>query len=706
MGFDKLSSFIYKNFPNNTIENVYLNNIYTYNHIFFDINFIIYNAISEIDDDVNNIIKNILSLSYSDNKLIINNINDIINKDYWKNLNLKFENILDGHSIDNIIDKLLIELNNYLTDILFNNILNKIIYVIENIHDINFIKSLNIFFDGIPSYSKILEQRKRRFNNYIEAQEKKKHYDDNFNITNYNLVNENGIIYDYFVYLKKNFSFNKSIGGNSYIFKNIENKFLLELQKKYSKIKIYINGSCNNGEADYKIFRYIYTEKITGDIVIHSCDSDFIFLILVFQIMENKKYNLNYIKYTYTNKKYNYELYRAHKIINIIIDKYKLINKIDNCFYNCIYDILFLIQMFENDILPINYDISVDLSFQLICETHYKFSKNKNFVINVNSKYIINFDNFKLWLENIKNENTFNYITFVKNFKIPYFVLNLFFFDLKYNIHQFIYDFIIPYLSWSGYNINDLDEEDIRYIFKNKYNINENPIDKLNIPTEKKNDLYKHLDNMFDYSDINNFGLKKLGKYNNIYNNTYQTVYEYIINNNINIDNIINFKEYVSKSSDVYQYMNVLISQTLILFYDFSLYSPKNKYYYGFNISPCIDDIINYINNNNYNTLIIDIIDNLQKKDILYFNNITHFLFITPYLFNSIYIEKINDIDNIKSLLNITNTIMKGIWYNDDFFILKNIEPDYFLNNCNNVINLLNSEFVKNINNYSKLLNF
>jgi len=65
-------------------------------------------------------------------------------------------------------------------------------------HDIDFIKSLIIFFDGIPSYSKILEQRRRRCKNYFESKIRRKLFKENFDNMRNDIISEDGLVYNYF----------------------------------------------------------------------------------------------------------------------------------------------------------------------------------------------------------------------------------------------------------------------------------------------------------------------------------------------------------------------------------------------------------------------------------------------------------------------------------------------------------------------------
>ena len=245
---------------------------------------------------------------------------------------------------------------------------------------------------------------------------------------------------------------------------------------------------------------------------------------------------------------------------------------------------------------------------------------------------------------------------------------------------------------------------------------NSNPIDELNLSENNKNELKNIMSKLFDYSDFDNYGIKKLDKYINIDTNTFQTIYNILVNNTLenrkkyqieNIRDYNNFKNKI-KNNHCKEYFNVLISQTIILFYNFNLYSPKNKYFYGFDYAPDIDSIIEYLDNNNMYEITKDIYTVLNNtNDIIYFDFITHHLFITPYLLDNLFITKIGDIDNIESLINITKNIMKNVWFNENSeneFELKNIDPDFFIKNCNSIIKLLKSNIVKYINNNYKVL--
>ena len=233
----------------------------------------------------------------------------------------------------------------------------------------------------------------------ILNQKIEKKFNDYFKNINENIIEEDNIIYDYFHYIYNQFSFNKSFGPNSELISKLEIFLKDNINSKYKNCKIFIDSALNNGEADYKIFKYINDNNISGDICIHSCDSDFVHLILINQIL-NKDNKYFYIRHNNNE----YELFNSNKLINILNNKYKMINNIEYSLINNIIDFLFIIQFFENDILPINYHLSIELSLVFLFEYHYSICKNKNFIININSEYNINFNLLLAFFKNLNQK--------------------------------------------------------------------------------------------------------------------------------------------------------------------------------------------------------------------------------------------------------------------------------------------------------------
>lgn len=724
MGYDKLIGFLNKNLHNNSFKNIFYDSnesgSIVANHIFFDITFIIYLCITKIEEDIDNIIKCILAIKYVNKKYVIEKIEQILKKDYWQQINFNINKILSCDNVISMIDSLKEEINKNINELLSLVILFKLKHIVNTIHVMKFIKSINLFFDGIPSYSKILEQRKRRLNNYIDSKERKELFKKYFNDIEKNVIEEDGLIYDYFVWLDNKFNFNKSIGPFSYILLKIQNIIKDRIHSFFPKIKITIDFSINYGEADFKILKFIENKNKSSEIFIHSCDSDFIYFIILFQLKSNQKLlkiNYNFIRYNVKNED-DYMLINATTLINNLIDKYKIVNKLNNFNkINFIFDFLVLVFMFGNDILPPNYEINTELSLALLFETHYLITKEEENIINLSSKNLINFYNFKKWLTLIKNKHSQTIIILNKYYKLPYNFIIFCTDKLNYNIHDIINKLIIPYLSYQG-SLITYDKTDIRSILfkKNKSKVF-NPLDKFN--SEIKEYLNEYLNKIFDYSNINDYGLIKLERVADITNNSFQNLYNFLNtkvsnSNKFNYDEFKNLKEIdsffknIKSNFNTKTYLETLYVHIYIYFKDFNSFSPYLLSYYNYLNSPPISEIINFIDNNDMNDFQIKIISKLkQNKTKKYFCPISHHLFITPYLIDSIYIDEVKYLSNIKEILTLIKNQIDNIWFEEDnnYFNLKDINPMTFIEVCDNAIRFYKSKFVLSlISNNQKLL--
>lgn len=734
MGYDKLISFLSKNLQNNCIEELFINDDTNgriiANHIFFDINFIIYSCTSIIEDEVNEIIKLIFSLVYTDYNIIINKLETIINRPHWKNIKLNITTTLDGPCQENIVKKFINFLNlsdgiSNINKLLYWKILFKLDTMINKIHVLDYIKSINIFFDGIPSYSKILEQRRRRIKNYIDSDKRKELFNKYFKNIKATTITEEEITFDYFSWLKFQFSFNKSMGPFSQSIIDLSKFIKVNLTLLYPNKKIYIDNSTNYGEADYKIFKYIKENDMDSEICIHSCDSDFIHLILIFQLLADlKSIDATYlfIRY-YTKEEECYELLCANKINNLLLDKYRTVNNINTEINsNMLFDFLFIILMCGNDIIPISFEIGTELNLKLLFETHFELYRSSEFVVNINSNNVINFNNLKTWLVNIKARHTFTIVCLNRFYKLPYNFIIMCTDKLNYNINDIITKLIVPYLTYEGKELkNILDEDDIRLIYYKKMvkqetedNIN-NPLDNLKIDNYNKNQLIEYMKTIFDYSNNNEYGLIRLDRSVFITDNAFQSLYNLVTvesgkdgclnfekQYNINFNHINNIdKEFdkIGHNINVSSYLKLLVNQGNILFNDFTLYTPYSTIYCSEKIAPSLSQIINFIELYDMTNLQQSWLKECYKSSKkYYFNSITHHLFITPYLIDSIYLKQINYLDNIDSILNVIGYLINGIWYKKNKeFKLRDIDPNNFIETCNNIIKFYESDLIKKL---------
>lgn len=751
MGLDRFANFISKSMNTEGIEKININNnikkIIT-NHVIFDLNFLIYQEINEIENEVNDLLKILLAFKNSNNiNLLYNIINEILDKSHWKlyePIILLLKNISSDTILNDFIKLLFIKISyndihniKVIDLIIYDKILNTIANYINNLHYIDFIQTINIFHDGIPSLSKIIEQRKRRIKNYLEITEKKnlfKKYFDNLIINNKNIFeclnykyktlenNSNEIItFNYLLWIKNRFSIDKSIGPSSIFIENLEYYLKNNINIYFPNLKIYINNSYINGESDLKIFKFISTDKTPGDYCIHTTDSDLIHQMLVQQVyykLSNIDINITVIKYIKNINLLGYILlFDGNLIINNILELYKSINNIKIINYKIIWDICLLFYFFGNDHIPSSLEIGSELGLEYYLKIHY-LSLHKNNIVNiVNNVININLNNLLLILIYINNTNKINITKIIlqRYFKINY-LLIIFFTDKLnldfYEILEFLEKFIIfRTLKMNQDDINKLNDNDLRKILLLKYkdNIDKyNSIEIFNLNINMLNIFNDYIDiieNNIDYYEYDYMGLIIYNKsliitldpYQDLYNfisdkvtnnliNKYPIFYDYInLDNHLNIllllhnknNNVFNSNDYIKK---IY---HLVISQ----FGDMYNYHTDNITYYKYYYAPPINSIIIFLQNSNLldQTLNIKWDNEINNENINndYFNFINHHLFISPFIINynlSKYFK------NLIIKLNLNNLWLTNI----NTFNYKDIDVKSYLFQFKNIFNKYN----------------
>ena len=730
MGFDKLLSFFTKNLQNSMIEDLYNKPTVVANHVYYDMNFIVYNSISNIETDINNIYMLLFALPYTNIDIIKNRLASILDSHYWFYvLNTSKINLISmlDNNIDDILKQVELLVDTYIYDLLYWHVFYTIDTSIKHNHPIQFIQSVNIFFDGIPTFGKMVEQRRRRMKNYIDSQNRKKIFTQYFDNIVSTLITEDGITFDYFEWLKYLYNFNGQLGPNSDILILLGDFVIIKLKAldEYKDIKFNLNNSTINGEADHKIFKHMKDNSIDCNVVIHSCDSDFIFMIIWYQLWCNISdidINLMMINYNKTKNGLKYDisntLISGKKINTILLEKYNTINSLNgDVNINIIFDLLFILLMFGNDIIPPNYELGTELNLILLFETHYILYNNCDFVVTLNNINIINFNNLAKWLKAIRSRRSFSIITLNRFYKLPYsFIINV---TKKFNIIEMVDNVLIPFHN-KQYKL-DMKEYSEMESSSHKVDFRSNLCE--NSSSESINTYFT--EDMNEYINIlnaNDYGLIRIERSYEININPYQTLYNNIIilaanttENEFNRPYKIFFnnikdsiQDYVklTEKCDTKEYLQLLIYMSQIFFYNFDLYSPCSLFNYSDMVAPSIDMILQFIDTYNMNNIQTECYNQLLEKEV-YFNYISHHLFITPYLLDSNYSNSIKEIVHIESLLNVINNCIPGIWYKKtELFILKKIDPIYFINLCNNMITLYQDKIINSIfKNSSNLLN-
>jgi hypothetical protein len=715
MGFDKLMNFFIKNLSYDIIENLNINsnskNIIT-NHIMFDISFIIYQNLNEIEEEINNLIKIILALPFNFNDNIIQKkLLTILSLDHWKWYKFVFDGLNEDVIIKNFISTLTTNCENetitILDKIIIIKIINRIIEYIEKVHNTKLVKTINIFFDGIPSLSKIIEQRRRRLKHYLESQERKNNFNDFFDIDNSFQEYEN-LSYDYLKWLKYRYTIDKSLGPTSLLTLNLEKIILDFLQKKYKNIKINISSGNINGEADYKIFKFIYENNYSGDITIHTIDSDLVHQIIVQQNyfnITNKDITLSVIRYN-SNLKNSIQYIEANLLIKNIEKIYtKNISSNLNSFI--IYDLCLIFYFFGNDHLPASFEIGPELNLDFFLKSHWNVFKNNSSIVSlVNDKIVLSFENLKLFLSEINNKNKINKTKIIisRFFKVNNMILNFLTDKLELDFQKII--LLCKKLLFDDGKINtDLDHDDIRYKLINKYKTMDFPfnINSLSQMLYKEGlIIFDKLLNILDISDTEeNFcGLPTYNKpFFFVNDNNYQNLY-FSFTENIsselekknpliydynNINSILENESLVINNTDIeYLYLKKIYHLVTTLFGNMKNYNCNNFTYYKYYDTPSVNSLIIFLENNKFN--FDKEISNETVDETLYFNSINHHIIITPYLKDIVWKFKSDDLNFLIKNLNI-----KNFWFeNNENFRYKDFDIDEFLNQWFNSIIKLN----------------
>jgi len=732
MGLDRFANFLSKFINNDGIDRLnILNNIRKVitNHVIFDLNFLIYQEIVDIESEVNDILKILIAYKNSNNiHILYELINEIIDKPYWK-VNNDILLLLNNIEAPNILNDFIKLLFSYVEDskiidiIIYEKIIYTIKYYIDNIHYDNFIYSINIFYDGIPSFSKIIEQRKRRIKNYLEFHEKKKLFKKYFDklLThnkdiktslnkNYITLNKyNDIItFDYLTWINNRFSIDKSIGPASVFIYQLDIYISQNIYKYFPNKKINIFNSRENGEADLKIFKYIASNDMEGDYCIHTTDSDLIHQMLVqqtFYKLTNRDINISLIKYI---KNYNLigyvQLLDANIIIKNILDIYGTIHNIKTENYKIIWDICLIFYLFGNDHIPSSLEIGPELSFDFYLKCHYQ-SLNQNNIVNITNNNIeVNLDNLLLLLSKINTTHKINITKIIlqRFFKINYQLIQIFTENFNFDLNEIIV-FLEKFILYRTLQLklDNINDNDIRKILLLKHHDNLSQFNNINIfnlndsNIQILNNSIDLIESNIDYYEHEYMGLILYNKSLNITLDSYQDLYNYISDktiynlnkqfpiyyDHIDLINHLNILNINSSNSNVNDYLLKIYHLVITQFGDMKSYHTDNLTYYKYYYAPKISNIITFLQNESFN--LNKLWDNTINNDNVnnsYFNYYNHHIFISPFIINY------NLTLEIKTLVNDLN--INNLWmYDINTFNYRDVNIKQYFNKWNDLYN-------------------
>lgn len=323
----------------------------TNKNLFFDFNSIIHVISQYVIHDLNSILKSLINKEEPDKFLL----------SYYQMHKQDPKKFSEYWSYDKVSDLIIEHIRRYL------------VLLIDS--DFKKVDLIYIALDGVPSLAKMLEQKKRRYNGFFYSKYKQE-------IINKFKLSENEKLFN-----KLKISWSKMYISPGTHFMTLFEKKLKDFNLGKNVI---ISTSQEEGEAEFKIFRYIKDNNI-DDVVIYSPDADVILLSLLL--------NLNNIQILRYNQQ---ESSSPNNFVNEVIDVSKLYKTIleyydDN---NIIEDIVFIFTFFGNDFLPKIKSYNAKLDIELIIELYKNyFNENKKYLIE-NSKNL-NLENFKLFLKEL-----------------------------------------------------------------------------------------------------------------------------------------------------------------------------------------------------------------------------------------------------------------------------------------------------------------
>lgn len=689
MGFDGLLSFFIRSFTKNNFDDINLETNYTKivsENIIIDVSFILYNCYNELEDEINMILKNIYGLEFTNYEIIISNLENIFMNEHWDLNDIDF-NGKDTNEIYDFFIKYLMDNNNKnFLKILSKYTINKIIKLTDTIFYSKFINNIILFFDSIPSYSKILEQRKRRIKNYKESKNRKDYYNNYKELEN-NIIKEDNIEYDYIKWYNNKFSCSKIIDSHS----DFVNILKEEIYKETSNLIYNIDfDNYMYGEADYKIFRYINEKKLKNNISILSCDSDLLYQSVLQQCnynYVNSNINIKLIKF-YNNSNDYCQLFDSNIIINTINEKYCSYNKISK--FNFAYDFLFILLFFGNDFIPTSSELGSEITIEQLIKTHYIAIKDTNVIendINIGKK--INFNKFKLWLIELNKLNLETKKILIKQYKTPYQLINYFIENYDYNVEQIKNNILEPYLYYKGSIMDNLVYNDIRKIIFLKNKDSED----FNCDNIKKFDEFDILcEQYLNFSDIEHYGLYNDSFEIDLTNNVYDNLYNFI-HKKSSINRYEFNKKYNINNNIIYNYLLIINFFVQHFFNNFNTYKSHNLIFYKYDIVPKLIDLINYIDK--IDEIIIEKINydinNSVVEQNTYFDNILHHLIITPYIFENNFIDNLNNSEFVKSIIEKFDDELLKIFNYDENDYIYDIEPNYILTKFKEIIDIINN---------------
>jgi len=745
---------IFENNITSSSLNEPINNITQGENIFFDFNSIIYNEIQFIETELNYVLFEIITGHQTENRI----------KYIEKYLKILRQVGIDINNIENLEQFKSLFNSENLMKILIKQIRGRIIEILTLYNDPFFVKNIFISIDGTPTMPKIIEQKKRRYMNYVIDEIKKRislkyesSFDDSRKIFEQNKIyveRTNITVYTSFI---------------KFIYEQlISEEFTKTIYNDLPNLQRYVVSSPSEfGEGEKKIIEEIRQNNYQGSYVIISPDADMIILSLI-QLNEfykkNKQYEFKIIRQNMNMKSVDIidinKLYSS--LLNHILKRIRETSpkELEVINERIIDDISVLLTLFGNDFLPKLRSMNIKNGFNVIFEVYVRhLTRTRNryryITFEEDGLYKINYDNLNSFLYKIsENEHKLFLETYAASHYKNYGYINSclnptygspYFYD-KINAYVHGFNKLMSHLLANKLN-NDINGEIIYETLLLKYSDSEVFIKELlafeaNLQEfaneeEKKTKCIELINKIRD--EINTYGFyrnalrfhcfshtindkfhlnilkenmvhptmliteydrhiykleNKLDEYYHIFNSeidnqlgsieilNHNGFYKLVIDNSIENNKKIYYQEKlkIKNKTDNNKLCHSYISG---MFWTFDHYFNKNQkelnrkfistWSYEYNASPCIKDLIEYMDEvNNRNKMlnhIFYLVNNIQSIYYvpihLFLNDLEQYIYITPYekLKTKVpdkYLEKIKNDDFFMDLDKIVSDIIDG----------------------------------------------
>nr|QBK89117.1 MAG: XRN 5'-3' exonuclease [Mimivirus LCMiAC02] len=345
-------------------------------HFLIDFNSIVYVSFPGVLADLNYVLYHIITNN-------INNKTHKIVKDY--NITL----------YDNPADFKKQFTQELLDDIIIEKVLEYLINKLKNYIVSSNLKEFYIAIDGVPSFAKLAEQKKRRYGGILFSLMRStifKKYEEDFKKDNIRYT----FMKNKITWLSINIT-----PGTEFMQKMnealISKKFRKAINSTCKNLEKYtLSGSNESGEGEHKIVNHLRSmSNPKGKFLIYSPDGDFVFLSLILHTAippssNNKITNLSILRYN--QQRSNYAVIDIKKLgENIFQHILEQINVTDKD--SVIRDISLIFSLFGNDFIPKIVSLDISYDFKKLMNMYVSILKQNNkqhLISHDGTKFVIN----------------------------------------------------------------------------------------------------------------------------------------------------------------------------------------------------------------------------------------------------------------------------------------------------------------------------